>query len=175
MDIQIDSREKPKAIAKIIKEFYEQGVNSFVSKLFVGDYMNLDNPRIIVDRKQNLTELCGNVCQQHARFRDELMRARAHGVKLIFLCEHGKGIKTLEDVANWKNPRRYKRVQHPFNGKWYTMETKALTGEKLYKILRTLKEKYGCEFLFCEKAETGAKIIEILGGQYDKGGDTRNN
>lgn len=43
-------------------------------------------------------------------------------------------------------------------------ETKALTGEKLYKILLTIKEKYGCEFLFCDKSQTGRRIIELLRG-----------
>ena len=65
MDIQIDSREKAKAIRKILKTFDDKGINHYTSKLFVGDYMSLDNPRLIIDRKQNLQELCGNVCQQH--------------------------------------------------------------------------------------------------------------
>ena len=55
MIIQIDSREKAKAIQKIIEEFDRQGIKHPVSKLMVGDYMNYDNPRVIVDRKQNLT------------------------------------------------------------------------------------------------------------------------
>ena len=50
MDIQIDSREKARAIRKIVKTFDESGV-----KYFVGDYMSLDNPRLIIDRK---TETC---------------------------------------------------------------------------------------------------------------------
>lgn len=104
MQIQIDSREKARAIKSIVAEFDRQGVKHFVSKLFVGDYMSFDNPRLIVDRKQNLTELCGNVCQQHNRFRDEMIRAKEHGIKIIFLCEHGKGIRSLEDVATWSNP-----------------------------------------------------------------------
>lgn len=69
MDIQIDTREKQRAIRKIIKTFDDNGVKHFSSKLLVGDYMSLDNPRLIIDRKQNLQELCGNVCQQHERFK----------------------------------------------------------------------------------------------------------
>lgn len=85
MDIQIDSREKAKAIRKILKTFDDKGINHYTSKLFVGDYMSLDNPRLIIDRKQNLQELCGNVCQQHERFRKELIRARDAGIKLVIL------------------------------------------------------------------------------------------
>ena len=44
MDIQIDTREKQRAIRKIIKTFDENGVKHFSSKLLVGDYMSLDNP-----------------------------------------------------------------------------------------------------------------------------------
>ncbi len=163
MIIQIDSREKERAIRRIIEEFDRQEIKHFTSKLYVGDYMNYDNPRVIVDRKQDLGELCGNVCQQHERFREELIRAQEAEIKLIILCEHSKDMQCLEDVIWWKNPRRYKKVKE--DGKWLTKETKALTGEKLYKILRTMEEKYGCEFLFCEKRETGTRIIEILKGE----------
>lgn len=106
MVIQIDSREKARAITKIVEEFDRQGIKHPVSKLLVGDYMNYDNPRLIVDRKQNLSELCSNVCQDHERFKRELYRAQEHGIKIIFLVEHGKGIRRLADVIWWENPRR---------------------------------------------------------------------
>ena len=160
MIIQIDSREKTKAIQKIIAEFDRQGIKHPVSKLMVGDYMNYDNPRLIVDRKQNLSELCSNVCQDHDRFRRELKLAQEHGIKLVILCEHGADIETLEDVIFWENPRRQKRKC--IDGKWVTIETKATTGETLYKILLTLERKYDVDFVFCTKEETGAKIVEIL-------------
>ena len=107
MDIQIDSREKARAIRKIVKTFDDNGVNHFSSKLLVGDYMSLDNPRLIIDRKQNLQELCGNVCQQHERFKRELLKAMDAGIQLIILIEHGKDIKSIEDVYFWKNPRKH--------------------------------------------------------------------
>ena len=162
MIIQIDSREKAKAIQKIIEEFDRQGIKHPVSKLMVGDYMNYDNPRVIVDRKQNLTEVCSNVCQDHDRFRRELVLAKENGIQLIILCEHGKDIKSLEDVIFWKNPRSEKRKK--IDGKWQTVHTNAMKGDVLYKILTTLQEKYGVRFEFCDKDETGRKIVEILGG-----------
>ena len=162
MIIQIDSREKAKAIQKIIEEFDRQGIKHPVSKLMVGDYMNYDNPRVIVDRKQNLTEVCSNVCKDHERFRRELVLAKENGIQLIILCEHGKDIKSLEDVIFWKNPRSEKRKK--IDGKWQTVNTNAMKGDVLYKILTTLEEKYGVRFEFCEKEETGKKIVEILGG-----------
>ena len=160
MIIQIDSREKAKAIQKIIEEFDRQGIKHPVSKLIVGDYMNYDNPRVIVDRKQNLTEVCSNVCQDHDRFRRELVLAKENGIQLIILCEHGKDIKSFEDVIFWKNPRSEKRKK--IDGKWQTVHTNAMKGDVLYKILTTLQEKYGVRFEFCDKDETGKRIVELL-------------
>ena len=164
MQIFIDSREKQRAIRKIVTEFDKQGIRHISTKLFVGDYMNLDNPRLIIDRKQNLTELCSNVCQDHARFRRELLLAKENDIQLIILVEHGKGIRQLSDVIWWENPRRWKRRQNPETGRWEEIETKAMQGETLYKILCTQERKYGVRFLFCEKEETGREIIRILGG-----------
>lgn len=167
MVIQIDSREKSRAIKKIIKTFDEKGVKHPVSKLMVGDYMNYDNPRLVVDRKQNLTEVCCNVCQDHERFRRELVRANENGIKIIFLVEHGKDIDTLEDVIWWENPRGTKRQRNKETGKWETVKTKAMTGRTLYKVLCTIQRKYECEFLFCEKNDTGKKIIELLDERHE--------
>ena len=161
MTIQIDSREKARAIKKIEAEFKKQSIKHYTSKLFVGDYMSLDNPRLIVDRKQNLNEICNNVCQDHTRFRKELIRAQENGIKLIILCEHGNGIENIQDLIFWDNPRSKKRVR--VDGVWTDIEVKAMKGDVLYKILSTLQEKYGCEFQFCTKTDTGKRIIEILG------------
>ena len=150
MVIQIDSREKARAITKIVETFDECGIKHPVSKLMVGDYMNYDNPRLVIDRKQNLLEVCNNV------------RASENDIKIVFLVEHGKDIKRLADVIWWENPRRWKRCVNPETGKWEDIETKAMTGETLYKILCTQERKYGCKFLFCDKKDTGKEIIRIL-------------
>lgn len=150
MTIQIDTREKQRAVKQIISHFDKHGIKHYPSKLYVGDYMNLDNPRVIIDRKQNLSEIYTNVCQGHKRFCAELKRAQDMGIKIIILCEHGFGIKSLDDVKNWYNPRLDKT---PY----------AWDGERLFKVLSTIKEKYGIDYVFCEKRETGAKIVEILG------------
>lgn len=117
MDIQIDTREKQRAIRKILKTFDDNGVKHFSSKLLVGDYMSLDNPRLIIDRKQNLQELCGNVCQQHERFKRELLKAINAGIQLVILVEHGPDIQSLEDVWFWENPRKHEVRWRMVNGK----------------------------------------------------------
>lgn len=160
MIIQIDTREKARAIKKIVETFDSEGVRHYTSKLYVGDYMNLNNPKIIVDRKQNLLELCGNVCQQHERFRKELLRAQENEIQLIILVEHGDPIYSIEDVRYWQNPRKKKRIKK--DGVWQDTETKAMGGNVLYKILKTMESKYGVRFEFCDKDETGHRIMELL-------------
>jgi hypothetical protein len=151
MDIQIDTREKKWELARIQRQLAALGARTFLSKLYVGDYLSLDNPRVVIDRKKDLLEICGNVCQQHERFQRELCRARDAGIHIIFLVEHGGGVKALDDVYFWKNPRLKK-------------SPKATTGKNLYKTLKTISERYGVEFKFCDKDETGKKIIELLSG-----------
>lgn len=166
MTIQCDTRERPKELARILKQFDRLDVKYFKSKLYVGDYMSLDNPRLVIDRKKDLLELCGNVTQQHERFRDELIRAKEHGIKIVVLCEHGDDIQELEDVIFWVNPRseetEWRMVDgHPTKVFKYP---KATRGDQLYKSLCTIHDRYGVEFVFCNKTQTGAKIVEILGG-----------
>lgn len=149
MTIQIDSREKARAITKILTEFDSQSIKHFISKLPVGDYMSFDNPRLIIDRKQNLQELCVNVCQQHKRFIAEIKRAGELGIRLIFLVEHSQNVKTLDDVQNWDNPR-------------LKVSPLAVSGQRLYKILYSIEKNYNTRFLFCSKNQTGNRIIELL-------------
>lgn len=151
MVIQIDTREKPRAIEKILDTFERRGVQFIRSKLFVGDYMSLDNPKLVVDRKQSLLEVTVNVTQDHKRFISEIERANAVGIHIIFLVEHGYGIKSLSDVMNWHNPR-------------LDVSPLAVSGERLYRIMNTIEKNYNIEFVFCNKNETGNKIIELLGG-----------
>ena len=149
MTIQIDSREKPIATQLIKEHFDKAGVKWFISKLVVGDYASLDNPRFVIDRKQTLQELCGNICQQHERFKAELLRANDLGITLLFLCEHSRNVSCLSDVRHWVNPR-------------LKVSPLALSGMELYKRLRTIETKYDTQFLFCDKQRTGQTIIQLL-------------
>lgn len=164
MTIQIDSREHKKELERIKKQFDKCGIKYFISKLYVADYMSLDNPRLVIDRKKDLQEICGNVCQQHERFKAELLRAKEQGIKLVILCEHGADIKSLEDVYFWQNPRKYQIRWKTVNGKRVkdVISAKAVDGNQLYKSLCTIRDRYNVDFVFCQKEETGQKIIEIL-------------
>ena len=131
--------------------FAANGIKVLRSKLPVGDYALMTNLSVCIDTKKNLQEICGNVTHQHKRFVEELTKAHENGIKLYILCEHGSGINCLEDVKNWANPR-------------IKQSPKATTGETLFKILHSMETRHGCEFVFCSKAETGRRIMELLGG-----------
>ena len=148
LTIQCDTREHSGQIERIETQFDDIGVKHFRSKLFVGDYQSLDRPRLVVDRKKSLLELCSNVTQGHERFRKELLRAEDAGIKLVILCEED-GIDSLEDVYFWDNPRL---VESP----------RATTGAQLYRSLCTIRDRYGVRIEFCKKSETGKKIITFI-------------
>lgn len=154
MQIQIDSREKARAIKKIVAEFDRQGVKYFTSKLYVGDYINMERPLVIIDRKQNIAEIAQNATSGHRRVKAELNRLDEMGGKMFFLIEQekidGKKIESLEDIMLWQ----------PKYG--------TVTGEKVYRVLRAWRYKHNVEFVFCSKRNTGKEIIRLLEvGQND--------
>lgn len=164
MTIQVDTREHKSEWERIQSQFNQLGVDYIRSKLWVGDYMNLDNPRVIVDRKKDLQELIGNVTTQHERFIRELSNAQEKGIKLYILCEHGEDIRDLIDVYFWDNPRLHITRWITMDGKPRKVKKypKATKGESLYKSLKTIETKYGASFVFCDKHETGYQIVKLL-------------
>ena len=149
MVIVVDSREKPRAIVKILAEFDRRGVEYVRRALNFADYFNPENPGIVIDRKQNLLEVCSNVVQEHKRFVREIERCNRAGCKLVVLVEHSPQIKRLEDVIRWKNPR-------------LKVSPMAVSGERLFRIMKAMESRHGIEWQFCGKAQTGKRIIEIL-------------
>lgn len=149
MTVYVDTREKPHAIKKILAQFETAGVEVIHQKLDVGDYMISPDGAVSVDRKQNLLEVCGNLAQQHRRFSAECLRAKEAGVKLVILVEHGGKIRSLEDVYGWKNPR-------------LSVSPYALSGPRVCALMRAYVAKYGVEWAFCRKQDTGKKILDIL-------------
>lgn len=170
MTIQVDTREHKAEWERIRDQFDQLGVDYIRSKLWVGDYMSLDNPRVIVDRKKDLQELISNVTSQHERFIRELTRAQDKGIKLYILCEHGEGIKELLDVYFWDNPRLHitRWITQDGRPKKVPKYPRATKGESLYKSLKTIETKYGAEFRFCEKKDTGYQIMKLLEGGNGK-------
>jgi hypothetical protein len=171
MIIQMDTREQQGKKDHILSFFESEGIKVVRSKLFVGDWTRLDKQDVIIDTKQNLGEVYCNLVQQHTRFRDECLRARQNGIKLIILVEEEPHIKSVEDVCLWKNPRRKKWFdldqQHQLGKKLSIRQPPKppLGSDQLQSIMKTIGERYGIEWQFTPKAECGRRIVEILGGQ----------
>lgn len=148
MQIQIDSREKAKAIKGIISEFDKQGIPYFISKLYVADYVNLLNPLVFIDRKQNIAEIAQNAIAGHKRFKAELERMDNIGAKMYILIEQDKidkkQITCLEDIMFWKNKHG------------------AIHGDRIYRILKAWEQKHNIEYVFCNKRNTGKMILKLL-------------
>ena len=151
MRIVVDTREKPRAIVRIMKTFEAEGIEVVRRALPFGDYCDPDRPGIVIDRKQNLLEVAGNLVQQRARFLREVERANRAGCRLIILVEHSNRIRTLEDVIMWNNPR-------------LKVSPLAVDGPRLFRIMHAMGNRFGFEWAFCDKIHTGQKIIELLGG-----------
>lgn len=165
MQIIIDTREHKNERERIESQFDVLGVEYIHSKLYVGDYMSLDNARLVIDRKKNLLELCGNITQQHERFRNELINAKKAGIKLIILIEQD-GIHDLTDIYFWHNPRLDEWELKVVGGhpQRVRKNPRATDGPALYKSLCTIKEHYGVEYHFCNRSDTGMTICKLLGG-----------
>ena len=144
MLIIVDSREKKNA--HILRYFDKHGIEYVIRKMDVADYQTEGRDNLVIDRKQNLDELATNLTnpKDKGRFWREVRRAHASDIKMIVLCEHGKGVKSIPDVVNWSSK--------------YSPVTGRILQEKIYQC----HISYGVEFLFCRKSETAAKIIELL-------------
>lgn len=151
----IDTREKPKAIEGIIHTLNENHIKHERTKLFIGDYMDWSRPHIIVDRKQSIQELAMNCTSDHARFKAELERAKSVGAELVILVEQNRykdrdkwiRVETIEDLMLWSSPHT------------------TIRGEKVYRVLRAWLAKYPIRVEFCDKRNTGRRIIEIIYGE----------
>ena len=154
MTIIYDTREKPRAIVKILAEFDRQGIEYERRALNFADYFNPARPGVVIDRKQNLLEVAGNVVQGKKRFVREIERCNSAGCHMVVLIEHGNNVKRLEDVIGWKNPRLR---ESPL----------AVSGDRLFRIMKAMALYYGIEWQFCNKQSTGRRIIQILGADEE--------
>jgi ERCC4-type nuclease len=148
VNIIVDTREKVDKNLHVTNHFDKQDIKWYRSKLICGDYQNPLNPTVVIDRKQSLQEVCGNVTKDHARFVRELELAKDLGYKMIVLVEE-PNINSLSQVPTWYN---WRRKTNP----------KAINGRTLYKIMLTMSQKYNFEWQFTTKSKCGEKIVELL-------------
>jgi len=155
--IIIDSREKPKAITKILDYFDKHDYKHTTSKLLFGDYMDYNNPQLVIDRKQNVAELAKNCTIEHERFKREMERAKDCGAHLVILVEQN----TYKDRQDWIYIHDITDLM-----RWSSPHTQ-VTGEKVYRVLASWCAKYPISVQFCDKRTTGRRICEILYEERD--------
>lgn len=140
-----------------------------------GDYYTPGSNRV-VDTKRSVDEIAGNIGgKQHQRFKRECQRARGAGYRLIVLVENKHGYTTLDAVREWVNGHcsvcgHYRRdrcdprdlsTKCPKHG-----TRKPIQGDRLVKAMRTMAERYGVEFRFCNPSESARIVCELLGVEY---------
>lgn len=155
MIIAEDSRQQAGKHRNIHRQLGAMGHQVVRTKLYVGDYQLINRGDVVVDTKKDMLELAMDICRDHKRFSEECKKAYDAGIKLVILTEE---LLPTGGLASWKSPT------------WKTTTARHKAGESiskvkpetLYKAIHTMSTKYGVEFRFCDKDETGARIIDIL-------------
>ena len=147
MVLVVDSREKPTAEAK--KRWESFGVPYRIQALKSGDYtseftlpngetFSLEN-HAVVERKMSIGEICGNFCQNRARFIREFERIKEAGAKAYVVVEW----------ASWEAI-----YNHRYHSK--------MSPQALVASLTAWMARYNAHIIFC-RAETFPKLCrEIL-------------
>lgn len=168
MNVLLEDTRNPEAKHRNVHDWAERaGVEIIRTKLLVGDYTLPTDQSVCVDTKAGMQEVYSNLVQEHERFRAECERAQKAGVMLIILVEEG-GMHGLTDVQTWKNPRRERwfRVHAAHKAgkllKATIPKVPPLPSDRLFTMMQTMGERYGVEWVFCSKQDTGERIWELL-------------
>ena len=148
MVICVDSREHPTAEAK--KRWESFGVPYRIHGLRSGDYtaefilpngetFSLEN-HALIERKLGLSEICGNFCQNRARFIREFERIKEAGAKAYIIVEGG---------ANW---------EAIYNHRYHSQ----MSPQALVASLTAWMARYNAHIIFCKAEISGRMIKEIL-------------
>lgn len=193
--IIIDTAQQAGKHERKHRDFHERGYETILAPLPVGDYILVNDKvkdvlrrkyerktaikkidllgsyNVAVDTKKDMQEIYGDIVgKQHDRFRDECILAQNNNIRLVILVENSDNIKTLQDVAKWKN-ERYTRW-HRLNGlhkvgKYQSVKIPnkpPANSVALMKAMITMQLKYGVEFRFCTPMEAGSQVLAILEG-----------
>ena len=146
-----DTRQQAKKHAQKHIYFADNGIKVVRSKLPCGDYANIKDMSVIIDTKRDIQELIGNVTKGHKRFVRECELAKEADIRLIILVENEDNVSCIDDLYKWYNRR-------------LRISPRATTGPTLAKILTGIEYRHGVKFMFCRPAESGKRIIDLLGG-----------
>lgn len=150
-----DTRNQSGKHKHINAYFALHGIKVVRSKMLVGDYQIANDGRVAVDTKKDVLELFMNLGKDHQRFRRECELAKAADIQLIILTEEELPGGRID---NWVSPKFKSSNAYHTAG---TPKSKA-NPHTMRKIMITMTKKYGVVFKFCNKEDTGAKVVELL-------------
>ncbi len=167
-----DSRQQKGQHENIARYCAAHGIEVRRMKLDTGDYIL--PPAVSIDTKQGMGEVYNNLVQDHDRFRAECIRAQEAGTQLIILVENDDGIRSIDDVEMWHNPRidaYYEKYAFALSARKYgrsdvKIPAPPMPSKRIARIMETMTERYGVRWAFCGYEETGAKVVELLSGEH---------
>lgn len=143
-DFSIIADTREQVNAHVTRYFDKQKIPHISRKLDTGDYsaqigaLSLEKD-IVIERKHNLDEICGNFTSERERFEREFLRAKAYGTKVVLIIENA----TWTDIflGNYRSK----------------VKPQSLVGSLLSWMVR-----YNITVMFCKQEETGKLIHGIL-------------
>jgi ERCC4-type nuclease len=138
----VDTREQDTIRAK--KRLESIGLPIERVALNFGDYsarcgaIDLSD-KVVIERKMDLTELCGCYCKDRPRFEREFLRAKNADAKVYLLIENGSWEKAYNGV--------YRSQMRP---------------ESLVASMTAWLARYRCQLIFCKEETSGKLIHDIL-------------
>ena len=143
-DFSIIADTREQVNAHVTQYFEKQKIPCVSRKIDTGDYsaqigaLSLEKD-IVIERKHNLDERCGNFTAERERFEREFLRAKAYGTKVVLIIENA----TWTDIflGNYRSK----------------VKPQSLVGSLLSWMVR-----YNITVMFCKQEETGKLIHGIL-------------
>lgn len=118
---------------KLKHEYFDKhGIKYVRNKLPVGDYALMKNMSTVIDTKKDIQEIIGDLTgskkvkkkdengenvfdengnqiyvkkSNHENFLNQCKIAEENEINLIYLIENEDGIRCIDDLRNWENPR----------------------------------------------------------------------
>ncbi|MBO7204861.1 MAG: ERCC4 domain-containing protein [Candidatus Methanomethylophilaceae archaeon] len=141
LTIICDTREQDRHVEEYFKS---KNIPVIVRKLDTGDYSaqigyNSLERDVVIERKHNLDELCGNMTADRDRFEREFLRAKAYGLHIFLIVENATWTDVM--LGNYRSK---------------------LSPKSLSASIFSWLARFDVTLLFCQPHETPKLIYGIL-------------
>ena len=143
-DLQIIADSREQVNNHLTSYWDKKKVPYFTRKLDIGDYsaqlgdMTLEKD-VVIERKRNLDEICGNLTADRDRFEREFLRAKATGTKVFLIIENASWTDVF--LQNYRSK---------------------LSAKSLYASLLSWQIRFNITVIFCAPENTPRLIHGIL-------------